>query len=102
MKKLFFIIIISLIYVSCEKIIPFEGDITIPKLVINSIFESDSSFKVHVSSSRSVIDTASFKNIEDADESDFFGFSLVTTFAALFFVYFFNVMCYYNSTCNVM
>ena len=66
MKKLFFIIIISLIYVSCEKIIPFEGDITIPKLVINSIFESDSSFKVHVSSSRSVIDTASFKNINDA------------------------------------
>tara|TARA_Y100000385_G_scaffold205270_1_gene212651 strand:- start:267 stop:1184 length:918 start_codon:yes stop_codon:yes gene_type:complete len=66
MKKLFFIILISLIYISCEKIIPFEADITIPKLVINSIFESDSSFKVHVSSSRSVIDTASFKNIEDA------------------------------------
>ena len=66
MKKLFFIILISLIYISCEKIIPFEGDITISKLVINSIFESDSSFKVHVSSSRSVIDTASFKNIDDA------------------------------------
>ena len=66
MKKLFFIIIISLIYISCEKIIPFEPDITIPKLVINSIFESDSSFKVHVSSSRSVIDTASFEIINDA------------------------------------
>ena len=36
-------------------------------MVINSIFESDSSFKVHVSSSRSVIDTASFKNVEDAE-----------------------------------
>jgi hypothetical protein len=35
-------------------------------LVINSLFQSDSTFKVHVSSSRNVIDTASFQNIEDA------------------------------------
>ena len=66
MKKLLLSLVVSLIYISCEKIIPFEGDVTIPKLVINSIFESDSTFKVHVSSSRSVIDTASFQNIEDA------------------------------------
>ena len=66
MKKLFFLLSISLAYISCEKVIPFEGDVNIPKLVINSIFQSDSSFKVHVSSSRSVIDTASFKNIDDA------------------------------------
>ena len=66
MKKLFFLLSISLVYISCEKIIPFEGDVNIPKLVINSIFESDSTFKVHVSTSRSVIDTASFQNIEDA------------------------------------
>ena len=39
----------------------------VSKLVINSIFESDSTFKVHVSSSRSVVDTASFLNIEDAE-----------------------------------
>ena len=62
MKKLLLSLVVSLIYISCEKIIPFEGDVTIPKLVINSIFESDSTFKVHVSSSRSVIDTASFQN----------------------------------------
>ena len=66
MKKLLLSLVVSLIYISCEKIIPFEGDVTIPKLVINSIFESDSTFKVHVSTSRSVIDTVSFQNIEDA------------------------------------
>ena len=75
MKKIYFIICISFLYISCEKVIPFEGDVTIPKLVINSIFENDSTFKVHVSSSRSVVDTASFQNISDAtilikDEND--------------------------------
>lgn len=66
MKKLFFLLSVSLIYISCEKVIPFEGDVNTPKLVINSVFESDSTFKVHVSSSRSVIDTSSFENIDDA------------------------------------
>lgn len=66
MKKIYFIICISFLYISCEKVIPFDGDVTIPKLVINSIFVSDSTFKVHVSSSRSVIDTSPFQNIEDA------------------------------------
>ncbi len=66
MKKLFFLLSVSLIYISCEKVIPFEGDVNTPKLVINSVFESDSTFKVHVSSSRSVIDTSSFENIVDA------------------------------------
>tara|TARA_B110000858_G_scaffold34827_1_gene38930 strand:+ start:573 stop:1478 length:906 start_codon:yes stop_codon:yes gene_type:complete len=66
MKKIYLVLIIALTYISCEKVIPFEGDVTIPKLVINSIFESDSTFKVHVSSSRSVIETDSFQNITDA------------------------------------
>ncbi len=66
MKKLFFLLSVSLIYISCEKVIPFEGDVNTAKLVINSVFESDSTFKVHVSSSRSVIDTSSFENIDDA------------------------------------
>ena len=63
---MYLILIVAFIYISCEKVIPFEGDVNIPKLVINSIFQSDSTFKVHVSSSRSVIDTVSFQNIEDA------------------------------------
>ena len=66
MKKTYLLLIIALTYISCEKVIPFEGDVTIPKLVINSIFQSDSTFKVHVSSSRSVLDTDSFQNITDA------------------------------------
>ena len=66
MKKIYLVLIIALTYISCEKVIPFEGDVTIPKLVINSIFQSDSTFKVHVSSSRSVIETDSFQNITDA------------------------------------
>ena len=66
MKRLFFLLSIPLVYISCEKVIPFDGDVNTPKLVINSVFESDSTFKVHVSSSRSVIDTASFNNIDDA------------------------------------
>ena len=66
MKRLLFLLSISLAYISCEKVIPFDGDVNTPKLVINSVFESDSTFKVHVSSSRSVIDTASFNNIDDA------------------------------------
>lgn len=61
------IALITLLWLnSCEKVIPFEGDIDSSKLVINSIFESDSVFKVHVSGSRSVIDTSSFQNIVDA------------------------------------
>ena len=67
MKKIFISLITAYTFISCEKVIPFEGDVTVSKLVINSIFESDSTFKVHVSSSRSVVDTASFLNIEDAD-----------------------------------
>ena len=66
MNRLLFLLSTTLAYISCEKVIPFDGDVNTPKLVINSIFQSDSSFKVHVSSSRSVIDTASFKNIDDA------------------------------------
>ena len=60
MKKFTYILLLFGI-ISCEKVIPFDGDVNTPKLVINSVFESDSTFKVHVSSSRSVIDTASFK-----------------------------------------
>lgn len=66
MKKLFFLLSVSFIYISCEKVIPFEGDLNTPKLVVNSIFESDSTFKVHISSSRSVIDISPFQNVEDA------------------------------------
>ena len=66
MNKLFFLLSIFVINLSCEKVIPFEGDVIVPKLVVNSIFQSDSVFKVHLSSSKSVIDSSSYKNVEDA------------------------------------
>ncbi|MFL2585588.1 MAG: DUF4249 domain-containing protein [Parvicellaceae bacterium] len=66
MKRIYFISLILIGFISCEKVIPFEGEVAVSKLVINSLFQSDSTFKVHVSSSKSVIDTASFQNIEDA------------------------------------
>ena len=39
---------------------------TTPKIVINSIFETDENWNVHLSSSLSVIDTSNLSNIEDA------------------------------------
>lgn len=65
-KPVLILLIAIACFNSCEKVVPFEGDIDSSKLVINSIFESDSIFKVHVSVSRSVIDTSSFQNIVDA------------------------------------
>ena len=66
MKRIFFISLILIGCISCEKVIPFDGDVAVSKLVINSLFQSDSTFKVHVSSSKSVIDTASLQYVEDA------------------------------------
>ena len=57
--------LILIIFASCEKIIPFDGEITKSKLVVNSTFFNDSTWKVHISSSRSILDSNSYKNIED-------------------------------------
>ena len=37
-----------------------------PKMVVNGIFQSDTVWRIHVSSSRSVIDSASFNNVVNA------------------------------------
>jgi len=68
MKSLKSIILffLAIILFSCEKIIPFTGDVTQPKIVVNSLFQSDNFWEVHVSSSLSVIDTGSLSNIENA------------------------------------
>ena len=52
--------------ISCEKVIPFDDNEISPKMAINGIFQSDTTWKIHVSSSKSVIDSASFKNITNA------------------------------------
>ena len=65
MKKLLNIIFILSI-ISCEKVIPFDENQTTPKMVVNGIFQSDTVWRIHVSSSKSVIDSASFNNVVDA------------------------------------
>ena len=65
MKKL--ICVISIVgFISCEKVIPFDEEIVEPKLVINGVFHSDTTWRIHVSSSRSVVDSTSYKNITNA------------------------------------
>ncbi|MDG2343463.1 MAG: DUF4249 family protein, partial [Flavobacteriales bacterium] len=72
MKKPFHIIFSFLILLnSCEKVIPFSSEITQPKIVINSLFESDKTWNVHLSSSLSSIDTSNLSNIENASVSIF-------------------------------
>ncbi len=68
MRRVLTIIICFLIAAvfSCRKEIPFNAEITTPKLVVNSLFASDSTWAVHVSRSLSVIDQGSLDNIENA------------------------------------
>ena len=65
MKKFTYILLLFGI-VSCEKVIPFDENEVSPKMAINGIFQSDTNWRIHVSSSRSVIDSASFNNITNA------------------------------------
>ena len=66
MKKSIAIIVLVFTISSCEKIIPFTGEITQPKLVVNSLFENQNRWSVHISQSLSVLDTSSLSNIENA------------------------------------
>ncbi len=51
---------------SCEKEIPFDAEVSEPKLVLNSLFTSDSVWRVHVSRSLSVLDTGQLDPVTDA------------------------------------
>jgi len=64
-RIVFFILLVTTIN-SCEKVIPFTGEVTQPKIVINSLFQSDNFWEVHLSSSLSVIDTGTLSNLENA------------------------------------
>ena len=65
MKKLIYVICF-VAFISCEKVIPFDEEIVEPKMVINGVFHSDTTWRIHISSSRSVIDSNSYKNITNA------------------------------------
>ena len=66
MKYLVFTVIL-MVLVSCEKVIPLDTEAKKPKLVVNSGFNADSSWLVHISSSLSVLDNANLSDIEGAN-----------------------------------
>ncbi|MFY0673320.1 MAG: DUF4249 domain-containing protein [Bacteroidia bacterium] len=66
MKNLIYLTLILLIASSCQKTIEFDGEITESKLVVNSIFNTEDTFRIQVSNSLSLIDDANLKFIKDA------------------------------------
>ena len=66
MKTLIFTTVVTLILSSCESIIEMDIPEEPPKLVINSFFNPDSTWKVSISKSQHILDNAELKNINDA------------------------------------
>lgn len=69
MKKtnyILFALLVALSTVACEKYIEFDAEVKQPKLVLNGLFNADSTWHVHVSHSLSVIDNESLGDVEDA------------------------------------
>lgn len=52
---------------ACEKVIEFDGEVKKPKIVINALFNTEDTFKVHLSKSLSLIDNGNLESIEKAD-----------------------------------
>ena len=65
MKKLFNFILLIIIC-SCEKAIPFDQELDSNKVVVNGIYFRDSVWKIHLSKSKSILDTSTSKNLENA------------------------------------
>ena len=61
-QLILFIFLVPILF-SCEKVIPFTGEVTQPKIVVNSLFQSNRPSQVHISSSLSVIDNGTLSNI---------------------------------------
>ena len=53
-------------YNGCEKELPFDPEFDQSKLVVNALFRTDSSWRVHISRSLSVLDTSQLVAVEDA------------------------------------
>lgn len=60
------IVLTSVIFFQCEKYIEFDDEIKDPKIVLNSQINPDSSFKVNLTRSLSVIDDGELSVIENA------------------------------------
>jgi len=56
----------SLVAGACTKSIEFDGETRESKLVINSLFNTEDTFKLHVSNSLALVDAGDLKPVEDA------------------------------------
>lgn len=65
-RYILFIAILAVVFQSCEKIVEFNGTQEEPKLVLNSLAQTDSSLTVHLSLSRFFLSNASFPDVNDA------------------------------------
>lgn len=63
---LLLLLVLIFSFQGCEKEIPFDSEVSEPKLVLNSLFTSDSVWKVHVSQSLSVLDNNDLNEVLDA------------------------------------
>jgi hypothetical protein len=75
MKNFLYVLFLFALVSSCQKTIEFDGEVKDPKLVVNSIFNTEDTFRVHISNSLSLVDGASLRFIKNAtvklyDEND--------------------------------
>ncbi len=55
-----------LLMISCRKEIPFNAEEVAPKIVVNSLFSTDSIWSAHIGRSAGILDTADYSSIPDA------------------------------------
>jgi hypothetical protein len=65
-RNIYIAIATIFLFSSCVKEVEFDAEVKQPKLAINSYFTPDSSWKVHIGNSLSVIDNQDPQNIENA------------------------------------
>ena len=63
LTHIFTLLIGILMLVACEKEIPFKGEVTKPKLVLNGNFSPDSAWNLHLSHSLSIGDTGRLRPV---------------------------------------
>lgn len=67
MKKLIYVLIISLVFFSCQKKTTFNINYPAEKIVVNCTVNPDSLCKVYISKSLTPIDTINFKSLKNAE-----------------------------------
>lgn len=68
-NKISIIALLSILLVSCTKIVEFNGEMSDPKIVVNSIFSNDTSLWVNITTSRFFLDNAPITSIDNATVS---------------------------------